>query len=187
MFTVMNDCSHITELITPYSIRLLSILAYNPMRAFYQRELARKAKVSVGETNKILKKLVRHAIVTEEKRGRTYFYRFNTGNALARQIKIMITVSTLNSLVEEIKQFSPKIVLFGSCAEGTDTAESDIDLFVLTVEKIKVRTKINQYSARMERKVSAIIVDPSQLSSMKSKDKALYERIMDGIVLWQGE
>ena len=187
MFTITNNRSYIAELTTPYSLRLLSFLAYNPMKAFYQRELSRKTKVSVGETNKIMKKLVAHAIVTEEKRGRTYFYRFNMTNALARQIKIMVTISALNSLVEEIKQLSTKVILFGSCAEGTDTAESDIDLFVLTSEKEKVRAKLNKYRRSTGRRLSGIIVDPSELSAMKNKDKALYERIMSGIVLWQEE
>lgn len=187
MFTDTNKCLEIAELITPYSLRLLSFLAYNPMKAFYQRELSRQTRVSVGETNKVLKKLVAHAIVTEEKRGRTYFYRFNMTNALARQIKVMITISMLNSLVEEIKQLSTRIILFGSCVDGTDTAESDIDLFVLTSEKVKVRAKLNKYSRSIDRRLSGIIVEPSDLSAMKNKDKALYERIMSGIVLWQEE
>lgn len=187
MFTMTNSCSNIADLITPYSMRLVCFLAYNPMKAFYQRELSRKTKVSVGETNKILKKLTAHSIVTEEKRGRTYFYRFNMTNALARQMKIMITVSTLNPLVEGIKLLSTKVILFGSCAEGTDTVESDIDLFVLTSEKEKVRMQVNKHARRLERRLSGIIVDPLELSAMKRKDKALYERIRSGTVLWQEE
>jgi len=186
MFTILNNQS-MSELITPYSLRLLFLLAYNPLQSFYQRELSKKTKVSVGETNKILKKLVAHSIIAEEKRGKTHFYRFNMNNALARQIKIMITVSALNSLVEEIKEISTKIILFGSCAEGTDTVESDIDLFILTDEKGKVKAKLSKHGRSIERRISPIIVDASSLSTMKSKDKALYERIMSGIVLWQAE
>lgn len=108
-------------------------------------------------------------------------------NALARQIKVMISVSMLNSLIEDLKSLSKKMILFGSGAEGTDTIDSDVDLFVLTTEKEKVRAKISQYAKKMDRKISPIIVDATALSLMKRRDKALYERIMSGMVLWQEE
>lgn len=187
MFTIMNSSSQIQEIITPYSLKLLYVLAYNPTKSFYQRELSRKTNVSLGQTNKILRKLAKHSIVTEEKRGRTYFYKFNMNNALARQIKVMISVSMLNSLIEDLKSLSKKMILFGSGAEGTDTIDSDVDLFVLTTEKEKVRAKISQYAKKMDRKISPIIVDATALSLMKRRDKALYERIMSGMVLWQEE
>jgi len=44
----------------------------------------------------------------------------------------MITESTINQLVERIKQFDPeKVILFGSYAYGTPNKDSDVDLFVV--------------------------------------------------------
>jgi predicted nucleotidyltransferase len=44
----------------------------------------------------------------------------------------MINNTTIQELVERIKQFDPeKVILFGSYAYGTPTDDSDVDLFVV--------------------------------------------------------
>jgi predicted nucleotidyltransferase len=44
----------------------------------------------------------------------------------------MVTQSTIQQLVDRIKQFDPeKIILFGSYANGAPSDDSDVDLFVV--------------------------------------------------------
>jgi predicted nucleotidyltransferase len=53
----------------------------------------------------------------------------------------MITESTLQQLVEQIKQFDPeKVILFGSYAYGTPNNNSDVDLFMVkNIDKQDIR------------------------------------------------
>jgi predicted nucleotidyltransferase len=78
-------------------------------------------------------------------------------------------------------------VLFGSAAEGSDVKGSDLDLFVLTQEKDAVRRAIKEYEEEIGRRIAPIIMNASEFIELRSKDKALHDRILEGIVLWQIE
>jgi predicted nucleotidyltransferase len=41
----------------------------------------------------------------------------------------------INTLIQRLKETSSRIILFGSCATGEDTADSDIDIFIETQNK----------------------------------------------------
>jgi len=53
----------------------------------------------------------------------------------------MVTQSTIQQLVDRIRQFDPeKIILFGSYASGTPSEDSDVDLFVVkNVKREEIR------------------------------------------------
>lgn len=78
-------------------------------------------------------------------------------------------------------------MLFGSCAQGTDVKESDIDLLILTDQKDAVRKEINRFNTKEERRVAPIVVDANELAKMKREDKSLYENIESGIVLLESQ
>lgn len=173
------------KFITGSALKILYALALNPMRAFYQREIAKEAKVSVGSANRTLKVLVENELVTKEKRGKIFLYKFNTENTVARQMKILFKVNELDELVRALKEHSKRIILFGSCAEGNDVKESDVDLFVLTNEKGVVRKTINSYDG--SGKIAPIIVDVNDFAKIRNEDKPLYDNILRGIKLWETE
>ena len=166
---------------------MLALLMDDPMREFYQREIARMARVSVGATNQILRVLSDREIVTKERRGRMFFYKYNLKNPVARQLKILFNVGNLDELVKQLRGHSKRIILFGSCAEGSDVKDSDADLFVLTNEKTKARETIDRFRERTNRRVAPIILSANEFVALRSKDKPLHDRILGGIVLWQVE
>lgn len=114
-------------------------------------------------------------------------YRANLRNPVARQFKVLFNVLALNDLVDKIKQVSDRIVLFGSCAEGTDVKDSDVDLFVLTSDTETVNREVRLYEQKIDRRLSLITIDSNGLAKMKIGDKPLYERISRGIALWERE
>ena len=172
---------------TGTSFKVLAPLMDDPMREFYQREIARMARVSVGATNQTLRVLSDREIVTRERRGRMFFYRYNLKNPVARQLKILSNVGNLDRLVKQLGEHSKRIILFGSCAEGSDVKNSDMDLFVLTDEKTRARETIDQFKGRTNRRVAPIILSANEFVALRSKDKPLHDRILGGIVLWQAE
>jgi len=174
------------DFITPTMLKILYVFHEDPMRELHEREVVRKARVSKGSANKILRKLSELGVLNRERRGRMVFYRLNVKNAIARQFKVLFHVYSLNNLVEEIKHYCKRIILFGSCSEGTDAKESDVDLFVLTNEKDKVKLKISAYQ-EAEKRLAPIIVDPNEFAKLRKEDKPLYDRILKGIILWESE
>jgi predicted nucleotidyltransferase len=115
------------------------------------------------------------------------FYRLAMGNPVVRQFKVLSNVYHLKTLLDRIKEDSRRIILFGSCADGTDTSESDIDLFVLTSNKSTVRREVSKFNRSGDRRVVPIVVDANKFVKLRKEDESLYERIQKGILLWEKE
>ena len=166
------------------NLKLLSFLCRITGR-MYEREIARASGISIGAVNQSLKEFLEKGIVEREKKGRMYFYRVNHEKALVRQFKIFLTVFELDELVNSVKEKCGKIVLFGSCAEGTDAAGSDVDVLFLTREKKEVGKKIAGFAGKQQRKLSAAVFSPSEWLEIKKKNPAFYNEASNGIVLWR--
>lgn len=171
------------NLFTASSLKLLYALASDPMRSFYQREAAGEARVSVGSANRILRGLVDRGLIDREKKGKIYLYRFNIDNPVSRHLKVLFNIMEVEKLVDKIQNFTTRVILFGSCAEGRDARESDIDLLVLTNEKKAVSEIIGQHKSK--RRLAPIIVNSNDFTALRNDDRALYDEIMRGITLWE--
>jgi len=175
------------DFITPTLMGIFHVFLAEPMQEYHEREVVRKAGISKGSANKFLRILADLDFLTRERKGRMVFYRLNTKEPVVSQFKVLVNVYTLKRLVDQIKQNSRRIILFGSCAQGIDVKESDIDLFVLTLEKELVRRKIGDFNRKNERKIAPIVVSASEFARLRREDKALYENIDRGIVVWETE
>jgi len=174
MFDKMN--------ITPLGLQILTFLARNPDKQFYIREIAKNMDKSVGGTHKTLKSLKEMNFIKENKSGKNIYYQINQMNPSIKNFKIFVTINELTILVNKLKEMSEKIVLFGSCATGEDTYESDIDILVLTNQKDKVNKKI--LNTKFNRKIQALVVNTGDFIKIKEKDKGFYQEINKGITLW---
>jgi len=175
------------DFITPTVLKVLHVFHEDPMQELHEREVMRRAKISKGSANSILRNLSEVGVLERKKTGRMIFYRFNVRDPVARQLKILFRVYYLQKFVDRLKPYCQRVVLFGSCAEGLDVSESDIDLFILTQEKKEVTGEVNAYQKNLKRKLSPIIVNANEFATLKKEDRPLYERIEKGIVLWESE
>jgi predicted nucleotidyltransferase len=148
-------------------------------------DIKRSLGVSVGAVNQTLRLLHGLDVVSREKKGNVYLYRINPDNVLLRQFKIFENTLSLQELVADLKKYCRDIILFGSCAAGTNAIGSDIDLYVLTEYKEKVSRALHKYEAEMPLK--PIIMDPLEQAEHKDKDVVFYAQIMKGINLWSGK
>ena len=171
--------------ITPLSMKILIFLARHPEQEFYVREIAKSINKSVGGTHSALKSLNILNLVKEKRSGKNLYYRVNDTNPSVKNFKIFMTTTELNPLVDNLKKTAEKIILFGSCATGDDTLDSDIDLFILTQDI----QRVNEYLKKkhLERKIQAVVVNATGLVKFKEKDKAFYQEINKGMILWDGK
>lgn len=173
--------------LTPKVMIVLGFFIAYPLKEYYEREVARKTGVSRGSAHKILVKLANVDFLTREEKGRMLIYKLNLKEPTVKQFKIMINTFTLKPLIDELKGTSRKVVLFGSCSQGTDTKDSDIDVLIVTAEKESVRRLISEFNRSSERRVAPIVVDMNEFIRLKRDDKPLYENMEKGIVLWEAE
>jgi len=172
------------DFITPTFMIIFGLFLDDPMKEHHEREVIRETKVSKGSANKILRKLADLEFLFRERKGRMIFYRLNTRDPLVRQFKILTNVYKLKELLTQMRQHARRIVLFGSCSEGMDVKNSDIDLFVLSSDKSLVSKIISDFNKMHDRKVSPIVADANELARLRREDIPLYENIERGIELW---
>jgi len=164
---------------------ILKYFATHSGTTLYESEIAKNTKVSIGSANQSLKELLKKEMVSLEKKGNMNFYSLNLDNPLVRQFKVTQTIAELNGLITKLKPLTKSVILFGSCAEGIDTQNSDIDLAIVSQEEEDVRKLIKKQ--KIVRKIQILIFKSNDFLALSEKDKPLYERIQKGIVLWRAD
>jgi len=163
--------------------KIFGVLLDNAEKKLYLSQIARISGASGSTCHKILEKKVKENLIKKEKLGNLSLYFINSSNSLVRQQKVTRAVKLLKPLVEKLSNFSEKIILFGSAAEGTDTAESDIDLFILTNGKDSVCKIISRLKVR--KRIHFVIKNYLEWLEIKDKNKLFFEELKKGRILWE--
>ncbi len=156
----------------------------------YEREIARGANISYGSANHVLNQFYKKGFVQRKSEGRMYFYSLNISNPFIKEFKILNNLLLLESLIEKLKLYCHKVILYGSWSSGDDTAESDIDLFIITSDEDKARSIIDKYSYSNKvanRKIQAVINTPTDLLHREQRDKVFMDQVEQGKILWERE
>lgn len=178
-------------LISTNDQKLLGFFLLHPGQTLFEREVSRKAGISPSSTNRSLTRLYKTGLLNRKRNGKMCFYSIERSNPYLKEFKILNNLLLIEPLIEKLKKYTRKIVLFGSWANGEDTENSDIDLFIISSEEEKIRPIINKfsYSNRLgNRKVQAIIRRPEELLKKQDKpDEILLGQVEKGKVLWEKE
>ncbi|MBN2848075.1 MAG: nucleotidyltransferase domain-containing protein [Coriobacteriia bacterium] len=120
---------------TPTLASLLGVFARDPERTYIQKELVEASGGSLYLVQRELKRLEEAGLVARETRGRQVEYTVNAGHpAFAGIREALLATTGLGDRLRDALADLPDIRLafiFGSVAAGTDTAESDLDVFVV--------------------------------------------------------
>ncbi len=170
---------YLNNLVAP-SFKTLVWLGRHHRQSYYVRELAKVLVISAGAASGQLRILGESDLVTSEQKGRTLLYRANISHPVVREAKIFATFLELSPLIASVAHDASRMILFGSCASGEDTAESDIDLFIETADRSAVANRISQSVDQELRKISPIIMNAEESRQLRTRDPPLFERIRRG-------
>ena len=147
--------------------------------------VAKELSLGVGSVHSILKQFEANGVVASKKVGKSVLYDVKRNNPMINAFRIFDNLLDLDGLISDLKLHSRKIILFGSCASGRDTFQSDIDIFIIADEdeKDKILELINNY--KLGREIKPIIVDMVEFISLEKDDAVFYKEIMKGIELWE--
>jgi predicted nucleotidyltransferase len=171
------------ELFRRSSLILIAALGRNYPNKFHVRELARITGYDASMVSKNLKELEEANLVTHEEVGNLVLYQADIKSVLLRQLKICLTLLDLTDLLRNLDPFTTGCILYGSCARGEDTDESDIDLFIETLDKEDVSRILGEAQQKIARNLSPIIQIPDETYRLKSENTTLFNNIQRGIVL----
>lgn len=181
---IMN-IKHKSSLYHFTSLKILSFLSLHPGETFSAKEISKWTSSSKGATNQTLRLLLKMDILTRNKKGNLFLYRTNFYSTILKQFKVFENLMTILELIKNIQPYCYKIVLFGSCATGTNDVKSDIDIFINTNKAEYVQKVIAKFN-RNKPYINAAIFSPLEIIEAQKKDKVFFEQIKKGITLWEG-
>jgi len=168
--------------------KVLSFLAKFSDQEFYEREIARRVGIASGSANRALNRLYSAGAVKRRQEGKMYFYSVDLSNPAIPQFKRLTNILLIEPLIEKLKPATIKIVLYGSCVQGTDTSQSDLDLFIVSDNRERVMQAIDSFTfpAGFESiKIQSVIKSPVELLQAEESQQVFLSEVDQGIVLWE--
>lgn len=170
--------------------KILAFFLAHPSGQFYGAEIAVKTRISTGQASKVLGDLKKAGLVEMERRGRTELYRAISDNPALRAFKTLNTLVSIEPLVEGLRGVSKRVILYGSCASGTNIEGSDLDLLVVSAKKGDVQEIISGFPAYGYygfSEIRAVVKTPAEWAALEGKDPVFYNELLRGIGLYEKE
>ena len=154
-------------------VKLLDFFLLND-KEHSQTQIIKKTKISKATAIKWLGKLEKEKLIKSTRIGVTKLFIINKSNVIIKQLKILKTITDLNSL--NIKNV--KVYIYGSAARGENNQESDIDLMIIgKIKREDVISEMKNLSKKLKKEIRFEIFNPQEWSQMARKDPAFYERV----------
>jgi len=176
------------HIIATVNQKVLSLLVKFSDKEFYERQIARKISIAYGSANRALNDLYSTGAIKRRQEGKMYFYSVDLSNAAITELKKLINIILIEPLTQALKDISSRIVLYGSCAQGIDTSQSDLDLFIVSHDKERVMETIDNFSFPLgfeDIHIQPVIKSPVELLEASKSEQAFLKEVEQGIVLWE--
>jgi predicted nucleotidyltransferase len=196
MFNIMSICSIYgaimlgDSLISTVNQKILQFLSKYSDMEFHEREIARRTGISYGSANRASNELFTSGVLRRRQAGKMLFYAIDSSNPAIIEFKKLVNILLLEPLVNKLKNVSSRIVLFGSCAQGTDNSKSDMDIFIVAGSRDNVNRIIEVFHFPMgyeEICIQAIIKTPVAMLDAGESTRVFLSEVEKGIVLWDSD
>jgi predicted nucleotidyltransferase/biotin operon repressor len=164
-------------------LKVLNYLTLDPQGAGFVSQIGRDIGMSKGEVSKAVKVLKQCGFVHAELNGRNMVCSIDKRSPVIGRLRAAFNLLEIVPKIMSLKKCSDKIILFGSCAQGTDTVKSDVDIFVIARDKVKA-LKASQ-GVRFSRPIQWVIKTPQEYVVLNSKEPVFAEELNRGVVLWE--
>ena len=148
-------------------------------------QIARDIGLGKSSVSRSLKTLKSYGFIKHTQRGKSIFCEVDRNSQVFSKIRVALNLIELEPKLAALKKIVNKIILFGSCSKGTDTHESDIDILVVTSDKVKA-IEVTQ-NIKFDRKIQWVIKTPQEYIVFNNKEPIFAEEVGLGIVLWENQ
>ncbi len=158
-------------------VKMIELFCKNPEKEFYSKEIQERLDLSKATNIKWLKNLKRNEIITEKSEGRKKYYKLKWGSPIAKQLRVLITLSELIPTLRELDVIR-NAYLVGPSARGTDSPDSPLELLVMKRgDSKRIRKALDEVSERIGRNIEANIMLPVEYADLAREDPKLHERL----------
>ena len=174
-------------LFTTTQQRVLALLFGQPHRSFFTSELIGLTGSGSGAVQRELLRLASSRLVNVTSIGTQKHYQANPACPVYHELIGIVrkTVALVEPIRQALKPFADRIVLamlYGSVVQGTDTADSDIDLLVTADDMMleDLYTVLAPVESSLDRKISPMLYTVSEFTARRSAKNPFLMRVLAG-------
>lgn len=165
--------------------QVLSLLFGNPDKSFYAKEIVRYAGVGVGSVQRELEKLSRVRLLTTEKIGNQKHYKANRKSPIFEELRGIVQktfglADVLRNTLDEFRDSVEIAFVYGSIAKGTDRANSDVDVMIVSDQLAysEVLASVASVEANIGRPVNPTIYTAKEFKDKIKSDNSFVTRVI---------
>ena len=188
---IVTHSSLSTALFSNTQQRVLALLFGQPERSFFATELIGLAGGGSGAVQRELKRLDESGLVTVKWVGNQKHYQANPQSPIYAELCGIVqkTVGLAEPLRAVLMPFAKKIVaafVYGSVAKRSDTAQSDIDLMVVSesLEYADLFAALEGVATALGRTVNPTIYTRQELAKRVQQKNAFVTRVLAQPKVW---
>jgi predicted nucleotidyltransferase len=176
-----------SALFTPVQQRVLGLLFGQPERSFQSAELIRLAESGTGGVHRYLQQLAKSGLATVTPVGNQRYYQANSNAPIFEElhgiaIKTIGLLGPLQHALSRVRTQVQAAFVYGSVAEGTDRAISDIDLMVISQDLTyaDLYDIVHPVERLLARTVNPRVIAPADWTRKRAEKDSFVDQISHG-------
>jgi len=147
---------------------VLGLLFVGGNPSYHVREIERRSGSALGAIQRELARLTKAGILVKQKQGNQVYYRANSDCPIYHELrglvlKTMGITEQLRAALESLRHKIRFAAIYGSFAIATETATSDVDLFIIgEVSLLDVVTSLSDVRAGIGREINPTVYPPEE-------------------------
>lgn len=171
--------------------RVLGVLFGNVERSFYANEVIALAQSGTGAVQRELVALAASGLLTVTKLGNQRHYQANAHSPVFAELRglVLKTVGLADVLRTALAPLAGQIeaaFVYGSVAKQQDTAQSDIDVLIVSASLgyADVFGALDGAATQLSRKVNPTLYTPADIAKRVRDDNAFITKVLDQPKIW---
>lgn len=147
------------------------------------QEIADATGITKGLVSRYLALLATQGILERNARG----YRLRS-TALTRHLKILLNIWRVRSVIT-LPAWARGIGLYGSWANGTNTTESDLDIWVSAdtlPPQIAIASLERDWKKKLPGELHLLILTPEKIETLRNRDRPFFNAFTSGALTLEG-
>lgn len=178
-------------LFTKTQQRVLALLYGKADKSFYTNEIVRWADMGRGTICRELDRLVSANLLLTTRMGNQLHYKANLNSPIYHELTSIIRktfgiADVIRAVLAPVNEQIDWAFIYGSIAKGNETADSDIDLLLVSdsLAYADLMTVLTESEQRLERPINPSIYTDEQIKNKLRDHKIFITRIMDQPKIW---
>lgn len=178
-------------LFTKTQQKVLSLLYGRPGKSFYTNEIIRLADMGKGTVRRELEKMLEAGLLTVTRIGNQNHYQANSNCPIYSELLSIVQktfgiADVIRLILVQVDRQIDAAFVYGSVARGTDTADSDIDLLVVTesLPYAELMSLLVNAEKSLGRPINPSIYDMEQFRGKLAGGNAFLTKVMEQPKIW---